>query len=153
MNWIKIEGLIPSTVGGFTVREVGVIDSAGDLIAIGKYPATYKPTLGDIFWADVEFKNIKVFEGIKPILIIQNNIGNKFSSTTIAILIDRPPEKYSPLHVLLEKEKYKLKYNSVAKGEYITVIDKSRLKGKISSIDEEKMREIEEALTKSIFRS
>ena len=46
-KWIKIEGLIPSTVGGFTVREVGVIDGAGDLIAVGKYPATYKPTLDE----------------------------------------------------------------------------------------------------------
>lgn len=42
-NWIVIEGVIPSSVGGFFVREVGIFDTAGDMIAIGKYPETYKP--------------------------------------------------------------------------------------------------------------
>lgn len=44
-NWIVAEGYIPSTSGGFTVREVGLFDIDGDLIAIGSYPDTYKPTL------------------------------------------------------------------------------------------------------------
>lgn len=44
-NWIVAEGYIPSTSGGFTVREVGLFDIDGDLIAIGNYPDTYKPTL------------------------------------------------------------------------------------------------------------
>lgn len=44
-NWIVIEGVIPATAGGFTIREVGLIDADGDLIAIGKYPETYKPVL------------------------------------------------------------------------------------------------------------
>jgi len=46
-NWVVIETVIPSTVGGFTVREVGLFDVAGDLIAIGKYPETYKPVLAE----------------------------------------------------------------------------------------------------------
>lgn len=46
-NWIVIESYIPATQGGFTVREVGIFDDAGDLIAIGKYPETYKPSLDD----------------------------------------------------------------------------------------------------------
>lgn len=44
-NWIVIESYIPSTVGGFTVREVGIFDAEGDMIAIGKYPETFKPSL------------------------------------------------------------------------------------------------------------
>lgn len=44
-NWIVIESYIPSTSGGFTVREVGIFDADGDMIAIGKYPETYKPSL------------------------------------------------------------------------------------------------------------
>lgn len=44
-NWIVIETVIPADVGGFNVREVGILDAAGDLIAIGKYPDTYKPVL------------------------------------------------------------------------------------------------------------
>lgn len=46
-NWITITSLIPSDVGGFMIREAGVYDSAGALIAIGKYPETYKPVAAD----------------------------------------------------------------------------------------------------------
>ena len=43
-NRVKIELVIPATVGNFTIREIGLFDSAGDLVGIGKYPATYKPS-------------------------------------------------------------------------------------------------------------
>ena len=46
-NWLVVDTVIPATVGGFTVREVGLLDVSGDLIAIGKYPETYKPVLAD----------------------------------------------------------------------------------------------------------
>lgn len=46
-NWIKIETVIPSNVGGFTIREVGGIDDEGNLILIAKYPETYKPIIDD----------------------------------------------------------------------------------------------------------
>lgn len=44
-NWVVVESVIPSSVGGFTIREVGLYDSVGDLIAVGKYPQTFKPKL------------------------------------------------------------------------------------------------------------
>lgn len=44
-NWIVVEQVIPPDVGGWTIREVGIIDSAGDLIGYGNYPETYKPVL------------------------------------------------------------------------------------------------------------
>ncbi|MEY8415286.1 phage tail protein [Tissierella praeacuta] len=46
-NWIVLEAVIPSMDGGFMVREVGVFDDVGDMIAIGKYPETYKPVVAD----------------------------------------------------------------------------------------------------------
>ena len=46
-NWIKIQTIVLSQHGGFTIREAGVFDADGDLIAIGKYPETYKPVLAD----------------------------------------------------------------------------------------------------------
>lgn len=46
-SWIVIETVIPATDGGFMVREVGIFDTDGDMIAIGKYPETYKPVLAD----------------------------------------------------------------------------------------------------------
>ncbi|MEK3873711.1 MULTISPECIES: phage tail protein [unclassified Paenibacillus] len=42
-NWVVVDTTIPTEIGGFTIREAGIIDADGDLIAIGKYPATYKP--------------------------------------------------------------------------------------------------------------
>lgn len=44
-SWIVLETIIPAEVGGFTIREAGVFDDEGNLLAIGKYPETYKPLL------------------------------------------------------------------------------------------------------------
>jgi hypothetical protein len=44
-NWIVVDGLIPANEGGYNIREVGVIDEDGDLIAIGRFPQTFKPVL------------------------------------------------------------------------------------------------------------
>ncbi|WMM24037.1 phage tail protein [Tissierella sp. MB52-C2] len=46
-SWIVLETIIPADVGGFTIREAGVFDSEGNLLAIGKYPETYKPQVQD----------------------------------------------------------------------------------------------------------
>jgi len=42
-NWIVVEGIVPAENGNFTIREVGIFDAEGDLIAVGNYPETYKP--------------------------------------------------------------------------------------------------------------
>lgn len=44
-NWIVIEIIIPASIGGFMIREAGVFDDEGNLLAVGKYPETYKPTV------------------------------------------------------------------------------------------------------------
>lgn len=44
---VRVEGLIPSATGGFTIREVGLFNLAGELIAVASYPAIYKPTPAD----------------------------------------------------------------------------------------------------------
>ncbi len=46
-NWLVIETVVPETVGGWTAREVDIFDSAGNLIAVGAYPETYKPRLAE----------------------------------------------------------------------------------------------------------
>ncbi|MGB1026045.1 MAG: phage tail protein, partial [Rhodospirillaceae bacterium] len=46
-NWLVVECVIPEEIGGWTVREIGVFDSNGDLIAIGNLPETYKPVLAE----------------------------------------------------------------------------------------------------------
>ena len=57
-NWIVIEVIIPSNIGGFTIREAGIFDDEGDLIAIGKYPETYKPKAEDGSTKDLIIKMI-----------------------------------------------------------------------------------------------
>lgn len=46
-NWVRCEMVLPPQVGGWMIRECGLYDSDGDLIAVGKYPPTYKPMLDD----------------------------------------------------------------------------------------------------------
>lgn len=46
-NWVMCEQIIPEDVGGWTIREVGIYDDDGDLIAVGNFPETYKPLLGE----------------------------------------------------------------------------------------------------------
>lgn len=57
-NWIITESVIPSKVGGFTIREVGIFDTEGDLIIIAKYPETYKPQLANGSTKDLILRTI-----------------------------------------------------------------------------------------------
>ncbi|XNS77608.1 phage tail protein (plasmid) [Vibrio cyclitrophicus] len=66
-NWIVAEGMIPVDVGGWFVREVGIFDDDGDLIAIGKYPETYKPTLSEGTGRDLYVRFIMVVSNVDTI--------------------------------------------------------------------------------------
>lgn len=55
-NWVVVEGVIPATTGGFTIRELGLFDVDGDLIAVGNYPESYKPVLAEGAGADTYIK-------------------------------------------------------------------------------------------------
>ena len=75
-------------------------------------------------------------DGIRPVLIIQNDVGNKYSPTVIAAAITSQQNKTKlPTHIELDSEKFGLKSESVVLAEQIRTIDKSRLKEKIGHID------------------
>ena len=57
-NWIVVEAVIPTADGGFMVREVGLFDDDGDMIAVGKYPETYKPVVAEGSAKDLYIKMI-----------------------------------------------------------------------------------------------
>ena len=57
-NWIVIETLLPGDIGGFMIREAGILDSDGNLIAVGKYPETYKPITSQGSLKDLKIKMI-----------------------------------------------------------------------------------------------
>lgn len=95
---------------------------------------------GDMFYADLSPVVGSEQGGIRPVLIIQNDLGNKYSPTVIAAAITSQTNKAKlPTHIELGESKCGLKSNSVVLTEQIRTIDKSRLKEKIGHIDDSKI--------------
>ena len=92
---------------------------------------------GDMFYADLSPVIGSEQGGIRPVLIIQNDTGNKYSPTVIAAAITSQMGKNKlPTHIELDSDEFGLKSDSVVLAEQIRTIDKSRLKEKIGHIDE-----------------
>lgn len=92
---------------------------------------------GDMFYADLSPVVGSEQGGIRPVLIIQNDLGNKYSPTVIAAAITSQTNKTKlPTHIELGENKCGLKNNSVVLTEQIRTIDKSRLKEKIGHIND-----------------
>ena len=78
--------------------------------------------------------------GIRPVLVIQNNIGNKYSPTVIVSAITSQANKNKlPTHIELDSSEFGLKSDSIILAEQIRTIDKSRLKEKIGHINDERI--------------
>ena len=93
---------------------------------------------GDMFYADLSPVIGSEQGGIRPVLIIQNDLGNKYSPTVIAAAITSQTNKTKlPTHIELGENTSGLKSNSVVLAEQIRTIDKSRLKEKIGHIEDE----------------
>ena len=95
---------------------------------------------GDMFYADLSPVVGSEQGGIRPVLIIQNDLGNKYSPTVIAAAITSQTNKTKlPTHIEIGENTSGLKSNSVVLTEQIRTIDKSRLKEKIGHIDDNKI--------------
>lgn len=95
---------------------------------------------GDMFYADLSPVVGSEQGGIRPVVIIQNDMGNKYSPTVIAAAITSQTGKNKlPTHIELGSKNYGLKSDSVVLAEQIRTIDKSRLKEKIGHIDDTKI--------------
>lgn len=106
---------------------------------------------GEIYYADLSPVVGSEQGGIRPIVILQNNVGNKYSPTVIVAAITSQINKARiPTHIELSSARYLLPKDSVVLLEQIRTIDKARLKQKISSIDNFKMREINRAILISL---
>jgi mRNA interferase MazF len=88
-------------------------------------------------------------QGIRPCLIIQNDIGNQFASTTIVAGITTTLKKY-PVTILIEEGKAGLKKNSMVNLSQIFTIDKERLIKRLGKLEENKIQEVDEALKLSL---
>ena len=103
---------------------------------------------GDIFYADLSPVKGSEQGGIRPVLIIQNNIGNKFSPTVIAAAITSKKSKaFIPTHIEVEAKENGLLKNSVILLEQIRTLDKKRLKEKMGKLDYKEMNKVDEALS------
>lgn len=106
---------------------------------------------GELYYADLSPVIGSEQGGVRPVLIIQNDVGNKYSPTVIIAAVTSKIDKAKiPTHVELKSADYGLPKDSVALLEQIRTIDKRRLKEKIGVIDEYKMRSINQAIFVSL---
>ncbi len=106
---------------------------------------------GEIYFADLGEGIGSEQDGERPVLIIQNNIGNHFSSTTIVALITkRNKKKDFPVHHEISKDISYLPHDSIIMLEQLKTIDKARLTTKVSKLDKETMKQINRKIYTSL---
>lgn len=106
---------------------------------------------GDVFYADLSPVIGSEQGGVRPVLILQNDIGNKYSPTVIIAAITSQVEKAKlPIHVELEGETYGLERDSVILLEQIRTIDKRRPRERVTHLGTDIMARVNDALLISL---
>ena len=106
---------------------------------------------GDIFYADLRPVIGSEQGGIRPVLVIQNDIGNRYSPTVIvAAITSRMNKAKLPTHIEIDSRRCQIMKDSVILLEQIRTIDKQRLKDMIGHLDKERMRSVDEAIRVSL---
>ncbi|NLG53379.1 MAG: type II toxin-antitoxin system PemK/MazF family toxin [Clostridiales bacterium] len=105
---------------------------------------------GDIFYADLSPVVGSEQGGVRPVLIIQNDVGNRHSPTVIAAAITSQINKAKlPTHIELGARSYGLSKDSVILLEQIRTIDKTRLREKMGRLDDSLMQRVDNAIAVS----
>lgn len=103
---------------------------------------------GDIYYADLSPVVGSEQGGIRPVLIVQNDIGNRFSPTVIAAAITSQRTKAKlPTHIELDAEDCGLSKNSIILLEQIRTIDKQRLRERMGRLNDFSMQKVDHALS------
>lgn len=106
---------------------------------------------GEIYFADLGPVIGSEQGGIRPVIILQNDIGNRYSPTTIVASISSQTKPTLPVHVKIHKTcENGLSTNSVVLLEQLRTIDKRRLKDRVGRMDEQDMEKVLEALKVSV---
>jgi len=106
---------------------------------------------GDIYYADLSPVVGSEQGGMRPVLIIQNDVGNRYSPTVIAAAItSRMGKTKLPTHIDLHAERAGLSRDSIVLLEQLRTLDKRRLKERMGHLDEETMHEIDTAIAVSL---
>mgnify|MGYP003292823641 CR=1 FL=1 len=105
---------------------------------------------GDIYYADLSPVVGSEQGGLRPVLIIQNDVGNKYSPTVIVAAITSKINKAKmPTHIEIDAQQYGLSRDSVILLEQVRTIDKRRLREKIGKLDELQMIKVNDAISVS----
>ena len=105
---------------------------------------------GDIYFCNLDCTQGSEQGGVRPVLVIQNDMGNKFSPTVIVAAITSSIKKtYLPTHIVLE-DVDGLPKKSVVLLEQIRTLDKTRLKKKIGTLSEKTLKKVDRALLVSV---
>jgi len=108
-------------------------------------------TRGDVFYADLNPVVGSEQGGVRPVLIIQNDIGNKYSPTVIVAAITSKIDKAKlPTHIEISAENTNLEKDSVILLEQIRTIDKKRLQRHVTHLDKEIIEKVNEAIEISL---
>lgn len=103
---------------------------------------------GDIFYADLSPVIGSEQGGIRPVLVVQNDVGNKYSPTVIAAAITSKINKAKlPTHIEIDAKEYGLSRDSVILLEQVRTIDKQRLREKIGRLDDVQMEKVNDAIS------
>lgn len=106
---------------------------------------------GELYFADLSPVVGSEQGGVRPVLVVQNDIGNKYSPTVIAAAVTSKLNKAKlPTHIELCGKEYGLEKDSVVLLEQIRTIDKTRLKEKIGELSEIKMNQVNKAMMISL---
>lgn len=106
---------------------------------------------GDVYYADLRPVVGSEQGGVRPVLIIQNDMGNRYSPTVICAAITSKLNKAKlPTHIALAADRFGIVKDSVILLEQIRTIDKARLREKVCHLDAEIMEEISDALKVSL---
>ena len=106
---------------------------------------------GELYYADLSPVVGSEQGGVRPVLVVQNDVGNKYSPTVIvAAITSRLSKAKLPTHIFLAATTYGLEKDSVILLEQIRTLDKSRLLHKIGDLGEKEMKQVERALLVSL---
>ena len=106
---------------------------------------------GDIYYADLSPVIGSEQGGIRPVVVVQNDVGNRYSPTVIAAAITSQQNKARlPTHIEIEARTYGLSKNSVVLLEQVRTLDKRRLRERMGCLDEKAMQRVDGAIAISL---
>ncbi len=106
---------------------------------------------GDVYYADLRPVIGSEQGGVRPVLIVQNDVGNRHSPTVICAAITSKMNKAKlPTHIELDSNRYEMVKDSVVLLEQLRTIDKKRLKDKVCHLDQDIMEKVNRGLLISL---